>query len=277
MGLVPVSVDGIQVHCTLGEQNNGLRKCHRGIAHGTMDFQDAHSWLVDVLNEVSVQFHKVPGSAIFLRYVKSSYQNDPMRSAVELVLFLFFVRYLLAPKYSTQKRSYVKLSDEVRFPTYKLEGNLPRSKSVQEIDELVDDWTPEPLVATQTPFEEAEIEKRPVIVGYGSSRHKCLVLWTQLTILQTYRPQIKAFQRPNGHQSGFTELLQPYSERESEGEGDTDITNIRGWPLRASRLLRDTRCPHEDGGGHSFASRYSRLHRIRSSFLHDLERDTCIF
>ncbi len=35
----------------------------------------------------------------------------------------------------------------------------------KEIDELVDDWTPEPLVASQTPFEEAENEKRPVIVG----------------------------------------------------------------------------------------------------------------
>lgn len=35
----------------------------------------------------------------------------------------------------------------------------------KEIDELVDDWTPEPLVAPQTPFEEVENEKRPVIVG----------------------------------------------------------------------------------------------------------------
>lgn len=35
----------------------------------------------------------------------------------------------------------------------------------QEIDDLVDEWTPEPLVAKTTPFEEAELEKRPVIVG----------------------------------------------------------------------------------------------------------------
>ena len=78
-----------------------------------MDVQDAQVWLADVLNELSFQFHKVPGSSIFLRYVKSSYQNDPVRSAVELFLFLFAVRYLLAPKYSTQKKSYVTLSDEV--------------------------------------------------------------------------------------------------------------------------------------------------------------------
>lgn len=35
----------------------------------------------------------------------------------------------------------------------------------QEIDELVDDWTPEPLVAAPTQLEELENEKRPVIVG----------------------------------------------------------------------------------------------------------------
>ena len=78
-----------------------------------MDLHDAQSWLNDVLREVSVQFQKVPGSAIFLRYVKSSYQNDPVRSAVELFLVLFAIRYLLSPTYSTQKKSYVTLSDEV--------------------------------------------------------------------------------------------------------------------------------------------------------------------
>lgn len=30
----------------------------------------------------------------------------------------------------------------------------------------MDDWIPEPLVAAETPFEELENEKRPVIVGY---------------------------------------------------------------------------------------------------------------
>lgn len=39
----------------------------------------------------------------------------------------------------------------------------------QEIDELVDEWTPEPLVAPQTAFEEAENDKRVVIAGSASS------------------------------------------------------------------------------------------------------------
>ncbi|KAI9889021.1 MAG: serine palmitoyltransferase component [Vezdaea aestivalis] len=111
-----------------------------------MELHDAQILVQDFFQDLSVRFQKVPGSAILLRYIQSSYQNDPIRSAVELFLFLFAVRYLLAPKYSTQKQNYVALSE-------------------QEIDELVDDWTPEPLVGPQTALEEIENEKRPVIVG----------------------------------------------------------------------------------------------------------------
>jgi serine palmitoyltransferase len=110
-----------------------------------MDLQEAHSILSSFFQQLADLFHRVPGSAIFLRYVKSSYQNDPVRSAVELFLFLFAVRYLLAPKYST-KPGIVKLSEE-------------------EIDDLVDEWTPEPLVGAPTSLEELEVEKRTVIVG----------------------------------------------------------------------------------------------------------------
>lgn len=111
-----------------------------------MSLDEAQTQALAYLNEFSSQFQKIPGSAIFLRYVKSSYQNDPVRSAVELFLFLFAVRYLLAPKYSV-KPNQVVLTDE-------------------EIDDLVEDWTPEPLVPRETKLEAEEVEKRPVIVGY---------------------------------------------------------------------------------------------------------------
>lgn len=42
----------------------------------------------------------------------------------------------------------------------------------QEIDELVEDWTPEPLAAPVTAFEEAENEKRPVIIGPSGPKSK---------------------------------------------------------------------------------------------------------
>lgn len=105
-----------------------------------------------LLNQASDQFHRIPGSAIFLRYVKSSYQNDPVRSAVELFLVLFAIRYLLARSYST-KPGKVRLSEE-------------------EIDDLVDEWQPEPLVGKTTPFEDADLEKRAIIVGPTGPKSK---------------------------------------------------------------------------------------------------------
>lgn len=110
-----------------------------------MDLQETQRLLTEYLHELANLFHRVPGSAIFLRYVKSSYQDDPIRSAVELFLFLFAVRYLLAPKYSTKP------------------GVVPLTED--EIDDLVDEWTPEPLVAKPTALDEMEIDKRMVIVG----------------------------------------------------------------------------------------------------------------
>ena len=74
---------------------------------------------MSALHTASEQFHRLPGSAIFLRYVKSSYQNDPVRSAVELFLVLFAIRYLLAPTYST-KRGVVRLSEEVSLSKHRL-------------------------------------------------------------------------------------------------------------------------------------------------------------
>jgi len=78
-----------------------------------MDLHEAQSTFVRFLNDANAQFHKMPGSAIILRYIKSSYQDDPVRSAIELFLFLFAVRYMLSPSYSTQKK--VKLTEEVRI------------------------------------------------------------------------------------------------------------------------------------------------------------------
>ncbi|KAI1915670.1 serine palmitoyltransferase component [Ophidiomyces ophidiicola] len=117
-----------------------------------MDLHEAQRVILACLGELANQFRRVPGSAILLRYVKSSYQNDPVRSAVELFLFLFAVQYLLAPKYST-KPNFVTLTEE-------------------EIDDLVDDWTPEALVPPRSPEDEAEVEKRVVLAGATGPKSK---------------------------------------------------------------------------------------------------------
>ena len=79
--------------------------------NAAMDLQEIQNATVRFLNEANAYLERIPGSSIAVRYIKSSYQNDPVRSAVELFLFLFAVRYLLAPKYSTQKK--VQLTDAV--------------------------------------------------------------------------------------------------------------------------------------------------------------------
>lgn len=111
-----------------------------------MELDALQARMGDYLDQAAANFQKVPGSAVLIRYIRSSYQNDPVRSAIELVLVLFFIRYLLSPSYSTDKQNYIKLRDD-------------------EIDELIDDWVPEPLVAEQTPMEALEKERIPVIVG----------------------------------------------------------------------------------------------------------------
>ena len=106
-----------------------------------------------LIDSVASSFQKIPGSAIVIRYIKTSHQNDPVRTLIELFLFIFAVRYLLAPTYSTKKNKNVHLTQE-------------------EIEELVEDWTPEPLVSEETDFEKIENEKRPVIVGPSGPKAK---------------------------------------------------------------------------------------------------------
>lgn len=111
-----------------------------------MDISEAQNVIAHYSDVASAQFNKMPGSAIILRYIRSSYQNDPIRSAVELFLFLFAVVYLARPSYSTKK-------------------GVKQGLRREEIDDLIEDWSPEPLVAPETEQEKAENEKRPVIVG----------------------------------------------------------------------------------------------------------------
>ncbi len=78
-----------------------------------MELHDAQQFFLQSVNEITNRFQKVPGSAMLIRYIQSSYQNDPVRSAIELILVIFFIRYLLAPSYSTHNGNFVKLTEEV--------------------------------------------------------------------------------------------------------------------------------------------------------------------
>jgi len=79
-----------------------------------MDITQIQHTVEQTAHDAWLNIQKIPGSAIVLRYIKSSYQNDPVRSAIELFLFLFAVRYLLAPSYSVQKsKNYADFTEAV--------------------------------------------------------------------------------------------------------------------------------------------------------------------
>ncbi|KAF9374379.1 serine palmitoyltransferase component, partial [Mortierella sp. AD011] len=96
----------------------------------------------------------VPGSAIVLDYIKNSYQNDPFRVVLELGLAIYAVKYMLSKKYRIDQ-SNVQLTEK-------------------EIDELVAEWQPEPLVQPLSDIQRMELEKTQVIAGAQGPKPKLL-------------------------------------------------------------------------------------------------------
>ncbi|KAI0073607.1 serine palmitoyltransferase [Panus rudis PR-1116 ss-1] len=97
---------------------------------------------------LETNFFKIPGSAVIARYVKSSHQNDPGRTLLELILIIFAIRTLLQSRTRADNsgRHFIKFDEK-------------------EIDELVEEWVPEPLGAPLSPKEQADLVSVPVIVG----------------------------------------------------------------------------------------------------------------
>lgn len=85
----------------------------------------------------------VPGGLIVVRYIRSSYKNDPIRSVFEFALFVFAVHYFLSSKRKENKSELVKFS--------------PR-----EIDDLVDEWEPAPLAEEVTELEHWRLNENHV-------------------------------------------------------------------------------------------------------------------
>ncbi|KAL5514702.1 hypothetical protein ACEPAG_2018 [Sanghuangporus baumii] len=122
-----------------------------------MDSESSQSvllFLTYVLRLAEDAFYKIPGSAVVARYVKSSHQNDPGRTVLELILFLFAVRTLLQSRTRADK-NFIKYTEE-------------------EIDELVDEWNPEPLAAPLDATEQSDFNAIPVIQGANGPKPKLL-------------------------------------------------------------------------------------------------------
>lgn len=98
----------------------------------------------------------VPGGLIVSRYIKSSYKDDPLRSLFEFGLFVFALHYFLSSKKKENKAEIVKFSPK-------------------EIDELIDEWEPAPIVEPISELEHWQLREYHV-KGENSSHVELLGL-----------------------------------------------------------------------------------------------------
>ncbi|CAG8652230.1 5887_t:CDS:10, partial [Acaulospora morrowiae] len=102
-------------------------------------------FLNTTITNVSTFCSRIPGSGILLKYIKNSHQNDPFRTTLEIMLVFFAIIYLFRNKYRTDN-NFIELTPK-------------------EIDELVEEWQPDPLVSQISEEKRIELEKTPVING----------------------------------------------------------------------------------------------------------------
>ncbi|KAF9531174.1 serine palmitoyltransferase [Crepidotus variabilis] len=127
------------------------------------------SFLEGPLSTALTTFNKIPGSAVILRYVKSSHQNDPGRTILELLLLIFAIRTLLQSRTRADRNG----SHYIQF-------------SEKEVDELVEEWTPEPLAAPLTPAEQSDLAAVPIIAGPNGPRPKLVSTGKTATNLASF-------------------------------------------------------------------------------------------
>ncbi|KAJ1661909.1 serine palmitoyltransferase component [Coemansia sp. RSA 1813] len=85
-----------------------------------------------------------------LRYIKNSYKNDPFRTFLEVCLIGFIIWYITKQKYNI--------------------GNNEIVLSEKEIDELVEEWNPEPLVPELTDIEREMLDRSVLIDGPNGTK-----------------------------------------------------------------------------------------------------------
>ncbi|KAF5382843.1 hypothetical protein D9757_007320 [Collybiopsis confluens] len=101
------------------------------------------------LSSIERGFYRLPGSGIIERYIRSSHQNDPGRTFLEIIILFLVVGTLLQSRTRADRnngKNFIEFTDK-------------------EIDELVDDWVPEPLSKPLSEIEAAELAAVPVVAG----------------------------------------------------------------------------------------------------------------
>ncbi|KAI8070408.1 pyridoxal phosphate-dependent transferase [Gongronella butleri] len=111
-----------------------------------------HAFINSTIHSVYELIVAIPGSSLAINYLKTSYQDDPFRICLELFLVFFAIKYMLSKKYKPHDNA-VKLTEK-------------------EIDELVEEWQPEPLVPKLSSFDRFNLDKTPLIVGAQTPKTK---------------------------------------------------------------------------------------------------------
>jgi len=72
------------------------------------------------LSTAEKTFYSLPGSRVIERYVRSSHQNDPGRTFLELLLVAFVIRTLLQSRTRTDRigKNFIEFSDKVVHTTF---------------------------------------------------------------------------------------------------------------------------------------------------------------
>lgn len=91
----------------------------------------------------------IPGGAVLLRYIKSSYRDDPIRSLIEYALIIFAATYFFSSKKKENRKDTLALSK-------------------REVDELIEEWQPAPLVEPVTEAEKWRVNDL-IVKGQNSS------------------------------------------------------------------------------------------------------------
>jgi serine palmitoyltransferase len=147
------------------------------------------AFLSYALIQAEFAFFKIPGSHVIARYVKSSHQNDPGRTVLEILLALFAIRTLLQSRTRADngEKHFIQFSDKARLIAFPCPEKISdRCLTPQEIDELVDEWTPEPLGVPLTPEEQSDLASVPVVSGPNGPRPKLLNTGKQVLNLASY-------------------------------------------------------------------------------------------
>ncbi|ORE05149.1 PLP-dependent transferase [Rhizopus microsporus var. microsporus] len=114
--------------------------------------QDLALFMNSTISHLLELIISIPGSNLAISYLKNAYQNDPFRVALELFLVFFAIKYMLSRKYKPNDNNVILTE--------------------KEIDDLVEEWQPEPLAPKLSSYDRFNLEKIPVLTGPQSAKAK---------------------------------------------------------------------------------------------------------